>query len=66
MADKFWMVWNPDGESPMYKHDSEFDAKKEAERLAVCVPNGKFYVLEALSVSYKSQVVTEKLDELPF
>lgn len=66
MTDKFWVVWNPNGESPMHRHDSEHLAKKEAERLARVVSDEEFYVLEAITVSRKSDVVTEVLHELPF
>ena len=45
---KFWMVWNPNGGSPTVKHQSEDDAKTEAERLARIYPNKRFWVLESM------------------
>jgi hypothetical protein len=45
---KFWMVWNPVGRQPTFKHPSESAAKTEAERLARIWPNERFWVLEAV------------------
>ena len=44
---KFWMVWNPNGRTPTYKHPSEEAAKTEAERLARIYHNERFWVLES-------------------
>jgi hypothetical protein len=46
-TNKFWMVWNPNGHSPSYKHPTEQSARAEATRLARISPSDHFYVLEA-------------------
>jgi hypothetical protein len=46
---KFWVVWNPHGGKPTYRHLSFDDAKAEAERLAGASGlNHIFYVLECV------------------
>lgn len=45
---KFWMVWNPVGRAPVYRHESRASAEREAERLAKLNPTNEFYILEAL------------------
>jgi hypothetical protein len=47
---QFWMVWNPAGHAPVYKHDTEDSAVREAERLARANRYEQFYVLEAISL----------------
>lgn len=44
----FWVVWNPDGRSPMFKHDGLLAAQAEAERLARENPAQTFVVLESV------------------
>lgn len=44
----FWMVWNPEGRAPTYRHTSEGSAKTEAERLARANPGQTFVVLESV------------------
>jgi len=55
---KFWMVWNPNGNSPLHRHDTEASARKEAERLCQMdkgyAPEG-FIVLEAIGTVIKQQ-----------
>jgi hypothetical protein len=66
---KFWVVWQPEGGSPTFRHETEVSATREAERLAESDRGRAFYVLEAVSVSRKVSVVTTKLEEdqeLPF
>ncbi len=43
----FWVVWNPQGQSPTFRHPSQQVATKEAERLARLNPKQRFHVLEA-------------------
>lgn len=44
----FWLVWNPNGRSPTYKHPSVECATAEAERLARIHPGQTFVVLESV------------------
>ena len=57
MADinRFWMVWNPHGRSPTYRHESRESANKEAQRLARDNPGQVFVVLKAVG-AFKSDV----------
>lgn len=49
----FWLVWCPTGVTPpSFRHTSEQSAIEEAERLARCAPNAKFYVMRATEVRY--------------
>lgn len=67
--DTFWVVWQPNTGNPTVRHASEMEAQREAHRLAEFNPGREFYVLQALTVSRKVSVVTERLDEsiaLPF
>lgn len=50
MADKFWMVWNPQGNYPHVTHQTPEAASSEAERLARKHTGVKVYLLEAISV----------------
>jgi len=45
---EIYVIWNPKGQNPRYKHTSLEDAEKEAERLAKANPNQEFYVLKAV------------------
>jgi len=45
----FWLVWNPGGRSPYFKHDTEAGAITEAERLARTNPGETFVVVEAVT-----------------
>lgn len=47
--EELYVIWNPKGKNPHYKHTSLEDAEKEAERLAKENPNQEFYVLKAIS-----------------
>lgn len=47
-VEKFWMVWNPNGRAPTYRHDSKESATREAERLARANPEQTFIVLKAV------------------
>lgn len=44
----FWMVWNPAGYNPTFKHQSKESAIREAERLAREKPEQTFVVLESV------------------
>ena len=43
-SEQFFIVWNPGGKNPTYRHVFESDALKEAERLATLNPCTDFYV----------------------
>lgn len=60
---KFWMVWNPNGTMPTYRHDSPDSAVTEAERLAKTHEGCQFFVLCAMSVSQKVTVSTQPLTD---
>lgn len=46
-APPFWLVWSPNGDrSPSFKHLTEADAEREAERLADLNPGREFYVVQ--------------------
>jgi hypothetical protein len=47
MMDSFWMIWNPMGHAPTYKHVTPESARAEAQRLARMNPGSEFYVLRA-------------------
>lgn len=57
----FWTVWNPARSAPQVRHNSEGEARAEAERLARQQPNDSFYVMQALTVSQQITVVTTPL-----
>jgi hypothetical protein len=63
----FFVVWNPNGNNPRFRHASLDGAKAEAKCLAAATPGADFYVLHALSVSrVKDPVETVDLTDLPF
>ena len=64
----FWMVWNPAGRMPAYRHPGRQSAQIEAERLAEANPGQSFYVLHAISRSARPPNVTtvELGDGIPF
>ncbi len=43
----FHMVWTKNGRVPRFRHNTQVDADKEAERLALLNPGRKFIVLHA-------------------
>ena len=47
--DPFYLVWNPATGYTRHQHQSEQDARKEAERLARQVPGTKFFVLSVVA-----------------
>lgn len=46
---KFWLVWNPNGSSPRFRHLTMESAQTEAQRLARQSPSDCFIVLEAIA-----------------
>lgn len=58
---KFWMVWNYDGNQPRVKHETEASAIAEAERLARIVPGQRFVVLEAIELRQVSDMLRVSL-----
>lgn len=45
---EFWLVWEVEYDrNPTYKHDSRWEAQREAERLSCKFPGVKFYILPA-------------------
>lgn len=70
MSRQFWMVWNPCGNQPRVRHDSERAAVTEAERLARLNPGEHFIVLEAVALRVVDNMQKVDLrvdgDEVPF
>lgn len=66
--DQFWLVWNPAGSNPGYRHESRSGALAEAERLASMNPGSEFYVLCAVTRSKRPPMVetTVLFDGIPF
>jgi hypothetical protein len=63
----FYLVWNPFGHSPSFRHATYDSALKESRRLAQENPCATFYVLAAMSKSKNVSVQTVELErELPF
>lgn len=71
-ATTFWLVWNPTGKNPSYRHPSEASAITEAERLARENPGNTFVVLQtvcARRVDYMLRVDMRpgaENEEIPF
>lgn len=67
---QFWMVWNPAKAAPTFKHESERNARIEAERLARMCPGEQFFVLEAVEMRCVTDMqrvnLRGKSDDLPF
>lgn len=51
MGEPFFMVWNPNGGPPTYRHGDLDSAEREAKRLAEKAPGQEFYTLCAVSVA---------------
>lgn len=45
---KFWLVWNPNGRAPTYRHLTAESAKQEAARLARSNHSDTFCVMECI------------------
>ena len=55
---KFWIVWKQDNFPTKVIHDLKSDALIECDRLATKHPDATFYVLEAVSYSAGSVVIS--------
>lgn len=53
----FWVVWNPAGRTPTFKHYDQAEAVREAERLATANPGQKFIVLESKTLICKTDLM---------
>lgn len=66
----FFVVWNPAGRNPSYRHGSYSAAEREAKRLASMNVGEEFFVLCAVSRSRRMEPVqTDRLvpeDDIPF
>lgn len=67
----FWMVWNPNGHAPTFRHPSKESAEREAERLARANPDRTFVVLESVCARRVDSMICIDLrptaeDEIPF
>lgn len=67
----FWLVWNPDGGPPTYRHDTQDGAIGEAERLARAHPGARFFVLQAIEMRAVDSMQRVRLcpgaaDDVPF
>lgn len=69
---EFWMVWNPAGRNPTYRHLSESAAVLEAERLATVHPGATFVVLRMVCARRSGEMLRIDLsqpiddDDVPF
>lgn len=67
---KFWMVWNEQGNIPMFKHHMRCDAQNEAERLARNNPGQTFHVLESIETltvdNLRRTMYDRDYDGIPF
>ena len=59
----FWLVWNPQGRAPMYRHITKHSATVEAERLARINHGQRFYVLQATDYRELDGMQRVRLDE---
>mgnify|MGYP007007270210 CR=1 FL=1 len=66
----FWVVWNPNGQNPRYRHASRLDAEQEAGRLARANPGQEFFVLGAATRVCKADITIQRFrdpaGEIPF
>lgn len=61
----FWMVWNPNGHAPTYRHPSLNAATQEAERLAKANPGRTFVVLESVCARVADTMLSIDLKPAP-
>lgn len=64
----FYMVWADNGNSPVKKHEAEYLAKEEAERLARRHPGVTFVVLKSIAECCERTIVWQNHydGEVPF
>ncbi|BBL69728.1 hypothetical protein [Methylogaea oryzae] len=60
----FWIVWNPEGRNPRFRHTTEPSAIGEAERLAREHPGQMFIVLEAKAARLVDDMIRTTFDDL--
>lgn len=72
-TERFWLVWNPEGRSPMVKHYSRASADSEADRLAKQYIGQRFFVLKAMAGAVVDDVPVRAIEivapdpnEVPF
>jgi hypothetical protein len=70
-GDAFWLVWNPAGRAPVFKHSSEASAVAEAERLAKLNQGQQFFILQAVAMltvtnMRRVSLTPAEFDETPF
>lgn len=69
IQDAFWIVWNPDGNNPTFRHCTKASAVAEAERLARMNPGQTFIVLQSVEsreVDTMKRVRFSDDSEVPF
>lgn len=63
----FWIVWNPTGRNPQYRHSTADDATAEAERLAKLHAGESFYVLQSwCKLALQKTNLVPLTDDIPF
>lgn len=64
---EFWLVYTPNGSNPTVRHTAEWEAEKEAQRLALVNPSRSFYVAHVKDRYEAPCVVHTELDPyIPF
>lgn len=58
---KFWLVWNPNGRNPGYRHSSRESAQTEAERLAALNPGASFFVVKGVGGAFADRPVAQTI-----
>lgn len=64
--DVFWIVWNPTGRNPSYRHAVHANAVSEAERLARANPGHEFFVMRADHMVTVGDLRRTAFIEVPF
>lgn len=64
----FWLVWDPNGNAPTVKHETQKSAENEAERLARLNPNQCFYVLMPTCEIKRNDLIITRFEneDVPF